>query len=154
VPRLLAEIAYESAVRALGQQEAALNELRGRTGTLLAAEAVTTSFLGAAAIQHGALALPGRLAITCFGISLGTALFILLPWRGLQFSLTGSLLYESLHACGEGEEEIHRRAAYWLEELWRENELVIARLYPLFTMSVGALVFELALWASAVLDIF
>jgi hypothetical protein len=55
VPRLLAEIAYESAVRALGQQEAALNELRGRTGTLLAAEALTTSFLGAAGDRADAL---------------------------------------------------------------------------------------------------
>lgn len=153
MPRLLAEIAYQSAVHALGQQEAALNELRGRTGTLLAAEALTTSFLGAAAIQHGALALPGRLAITCFGISLGAALFVLLPWRGLQFSLAGSLLYESLHACEEDEEEIHRRAAYWLEELWRENELVIARLYPLFTSSAAALALELVLWAVALKDI-
>jgi hypothetical protein len=59
VPRLLAEIAYQRAVHALGQQEAALNELRSRTGTLLAAEAITTSFLGAAAVQHSALDLSG-----------------------------------------------------------------------------------------------
>lgn len=153
MPRLLAEISYQSAVQALGQQEAALNELRSRTGTVLTAEALTTSFLGAAAIQHGALALPGRLAITCFAISLGAALFVLLPWRGLQFSLTGSLLYERLYGCEEDEEEVHRRAAYWLEELWRENELVIARLYPLFTSSAAALVLELVLWAIALKDI-
>ena len=153
MPRLLAEIAYERAVHALSQQEAALNELRGRTGTLLAAEALTTSFLGAAAIQHGVLALPGRLALTCFAISLGAALFVLVPWRGLRFSLTGSLLYERLYECEEDEEEVHRRAAYWLEELWRENELVIARLYPLFTSSAAALVLELALWAIALKDI-
>lgn len=153
MPRLLAEIAYERAVHALSQQEAAINELRSRTGTLLAAEALTTSFLGAAAVQHGALALPGRLAITCFGISLGAALLVLLPWRGLQFSLKGSLLYESLRVYEENEEEIHRRATYWLEELWRENELVIARLYPLFTSSAATLVLELVFWAVALKDV-
>jgi hypothetical protein len=153
VPRLLAEIAYQSAVHALGQQEAALNELRSRTGTLLAAEALTTSFLGATAIHHGALALPGRLAIACFGVSLGIALFILVPWRGLRFSLSGPLLYESLHPCGEDEEEVHRQAVYWLEAVWADNQAVIGRLYPLFTMSVTALALELVLWAVALKDI-
>jgi hypothetical protein len=154
VPRLLAEIAYESAVRALGQQEAALNELRGRTGTLLAAEALTTSFLGAAAIQRGALELPGRLAIASFAVSLCIALCILLPWRGLRFSLSALRLYESLHALGEDEEEIHRRTAYWLEALWARNEAVMARLYPLFSMSVAVLVLELMLWAITLRNIF
>jgi hypothetical protein len=153
VPRLLAEIAYERAVHALDQQEAALEELRSRTGTLLAAEALTTSFLGAAAIQHGALELPGRLAIACFGLSLGIALFILVPWRGLQFSLNGPLLYEGLHACGEDDEEVYRRAAYWLDVLWSENRVAIAHLYPLFTVSIAALALEVALWVSALLDI-
>ena len=149
MPRLLAEISYQSALHALGQQEATLNELRGRTGTLLAAEALTTSFLGAAAIQRGTLELPGRLAIACFGISLGIALFILVPWRGLQFSLSGPLLYEGLHACGEDEEEVYRRVAYWLEVLWSENRVVMAHLYPLFTVSVAALALELVLWTVA-----
>ena len=67
-------------MHALGQQEAALNELRSRTGTLLAAEALTTSFLGAAAIQHGALALPGRLAIASFAVSLAVLGVELVLW--------------------------------------------------------------------------
>jgi hypothetical protein len=153
VPRLLAEISYQSAVHALARQEAALNELRSRTGTLLAAEALTTSFLGAAAIQEGTLTLPGRLAIACFGASLGIALLILVPWRDLQFSLSGPLLYESLRACGEDEEEVYRRAARWLEVLWSRNRAAIAHLYPLFTVSVAALVLELMLWALALLDV-
>jgi uncharacterized membrane protein len=153
VPHLLAEIAYESAVRALGQQEAALNELRDRTGTLLAAEALTTSFLGAAAIQRGALALPGRLAIASFAVSLCIALCVLLPWRGLRFSLSGHRLYEGLQAYGEDEEEIYRRTAYWLQVLWSRNEAVMARLYPLFTTSIAVLAVELVLWTIALRDI-
>jgi hypothetical protein len=147
VPRLLAELAYRSAVDALGQQEAALNELRGRTGTLLAADALTTSFLGATALEQGVLGTPGRLAIVCFAASLGAALYILLPRHGLRFSLSGPSLYEALYACGEDEEEIHRRTAYWLEEFWYENQAVIGRLSPCFSAAVAALVCELLLWA-------
>lgn len=73
--------------------------------------------MGAAAIQHGALTLPGRLAIACFAVSLCIALCILLPWRGHRFSLSGLKLYESLHPLGEDVEEIHRRAVYWLQTL-------------------------------------
>jgi hypothetical protein len=55
---------------------------------------------------------------------------------------------------GEDEEEIHRRTAYWLEALWARNEAVMARLYPLFSMSVVVLVLELMLWAVALRNIF
>jgi hypothetical protein len=147
VPRLLAEIAYHRAAQALTQQEAALNELRSRTGTLLSAEALTTSFLGAVAIQRGELGLPGRMAIVCFAVSVGAALVVLLPWRGLRFALNGPSLYERLHSYGEDEEEIHRRAAYWLEEFWTENLALVDRLNRSFSVSVAALALELVLWA-------
>lgn len=50
--RDLAELAYTLSLRTLGQQEASLNELRDRTGTLLAAAALVASFLGATAIAR------------------------------------------------------------------------------------------------------
>jgi hypothetical protein len=52
---VLAELSYEAAVRALDLQERAIEQLRARTGTLLAASSLTASFLGAQAIQHGKL---------------------------------------------------------------------------------------------------
>ena len=55
VPAALAELSYRSSAQALVQQEAAQNELRSRTGTLLAANAVTASLLGAAALKGGRL---------------------------------------------------------------------------------------------------
>lgn len=53
--RILAELSCEAAVRALDVQERAIEQLRQRTGTLLAASSLTASFLGAQAIQraHG-----------------------------------------------------------------------------------------------------
>jgi hypothetical protein len=58
-------LAYELALRALDQQEAALVELRSRTGILLAASALTASFLGAPALSGG-LDVPVALALAAF----------------------------------------------------------------------------------------
>ena len=147
MPAVLAELAYRSAVQALVQQEAGLNELRSRTGTLLAANAVTASFLGAAALKGGSLDAAGGLALVCFVASLGAALYILLPRTALRFSISGPVLYEELFEHGEDAEEIHRRAAYWLEEFWSVNQRAIDRLYPYFTAAVIALAGELVFWA-------
>lgn len=42
----LATLSYQAAVRALDLQERAVDQLRSRTGTLLAATSLTASFLG------------------------------------------------------------------------------------------------------------
>ena len=45
-PGILSELSYDAAVRALDLQERAVEQLRARTGTLLAASSLTASFLG------------------------------------------------------------------------------------------------------------
>jgi hypothetical protein len=129
VPAALAELSYRSSAQALVQQEAALNELRSRTGTLLAANAVAASFLGAAALKGGRLGAPAGLAVVCFALSLGAALFILLPRTGLRFSISGPVLYKTLYEYRDDAEEIHRRTAYWLEEFWSSNQATFDGLY-------------------------
>lgn len=57
-PPSLAEIIYEQAQKALEQQERQVNELRQRTGTLLAAAALTASFFGAATLGRDGVAAP------------------------------------------------------------------------------------------------
>jgi len=47
----LAGLAFELSLRTLSQQEKSLDELRSRTGVLLTATALVTSFLGARALQ-------------------------------------------------------------------------------------------------------
>jgi hypothetical protein len=53
----LADLAYELSLRTLSRQEKILDELRARTGILLAATAFVTSLLGARALQDADLAL-------------------------------------------------------------------------------------------------
>ena len=62
----LEELAYQLALRALNQQESVLEELRSRTGTLLTATALVTSFLGARALDQGTLR-----GYAVIGVSLG-----------------------------------------------------------------------------------
>jgi hypothetical protein len=143
---LLGELAYRSAAQALSQQDATLNELRSRTGVLLAADAVTASFLGAAALKNGSLNTTGVLALACFVLSIGAALYILLPRKGMRFSLNGPVVYTSLYAERDDPEELYRRLAYWLEEFWMHNQDVIERLYPFFTAAVALLLAQLVLW--------
>lgn len=47
------QIAYDEAVRALSQQQSTIDSLRTRAGLLLSAAAITTSFLGAQALNDG-----------------------------------------------------------------------------------------------------
>lgn len=53
----LYEIAYAEAIRALVEQQAAVESLRNRAGLLLSAAAITTSFLDARALGPGQLGL-------------------------------------------------------------------------------------------------
>jgi hypothetical protein len=147
VSELLAELADRSAAQALTQQESAMNELRSRTGVLVAADAVTASFLGAAALKDGQLNTTGALALVCFVLSIGSALYVLLPRVGLKFSLSGPVLYTSLYSERDNPEEIYRRLAYWLEEFWSANQDVLDRMYPFFTAAVVLLLVQLVLWA-------
>ncbi len=48
------ELAYEASIRAIDNQAATVESLRSRAGTILAATALVTSFLGGQAITRGA----------------------------------------------------------------------------------------------------
>jgi hypothetical protein len=50
---ILYKVAYDEAVRALSEQQNVIDSLRNRAGILLSAAAITTSFLGAQALDGG-----------------------------------------------------------------------------------------------------
>ncbi len=74
---LLAELTYEQAQKALEQQERQVTELRQRTGTLLAAAALTASFFGAAALGRDGVALPVVLAGMALAVTVLNGLYVL-----------------------------------------------------------------------------
>jgi hypothetical protein len=85
----LESIAYETAVRALDKQEKLLEELRARTGILLAASSLAASLLGGDAFKDFSPAVAALVALTAFAVSLGSSLFVLIPREEFVFALDG-----------------------------------------------------------------
>jgi hypothetical protein len=72
-------LAYEAAQRALDKQERLLEELRSRTGLLLAAASLAASFLGREAFARDPKRGLAALAVLAFLLAVGTNVYILLP---------------------------------------------------------------------------
>src|SRR5438552_1063258 len=116
----LSQLAYELSLNGLERQERVLDELRARTGTMLAASALAASFLGVRAADGGERLLAG-LAIAAFAASIGSGTYVLLPKPGLIFGLRGSALFEREFEDVTQIGETYRRLAYWLEGYYDDN---------------------------------
>jgi uncharacterized protein HemX len=142
---VLAELSYETAVRALDLQERALGEMRQRTGTLLAASSLTASFLGAQTIQRtSSLGVLGGLALIALAASIGLAVYVLLPKQGFTFSHNAVVAYKNLY--DQDDEEVRRRLIYWLGELWDHNEQKLEHLNRYYFGAAVMLVLQLVFW--------
>jgi hypothetical protein len=137
------KLAYEAALRGLDKQEGLLEELRSRTGVLLAASSLAASFLGQQAFQDPN---PRGLAIASLGafvISIAASVFILLPKKDLIFAETGSGLYEGLYDVRHDMPEIYRRLAYDLDRFWESNDEKIRWLTRTYTVAAASIVVEI-----------
>ena len=115
-------LAFDAALRALDKQEALLDELRGRTGALMAASALAASFLGAEAFKDPAPGL-AAVALLAFVASVGASVFILVPRRDrFTFSISGPGLYEGLYEIRDDLSEVYRHLAYDLLGFWEAND--------------------------------
>ena len=146
----MAELSYQAGVRALDLQERAVEQLRSRTGTLLAASSLTASFLGAQTIQHASgVGVLSGLALIALAASIGLCVYVLLPKKGFIFSVTAPQVYESLFEFRADDEEVQRRLAYWLETYWKDNQAKIDDLGRYFFAAAIALIFQLLFWSWA-----
>ena len=146
----LSELSYESAVRALEVQERAVDQVRSRTGTLLAVSSLSASFFGAETIQRsGGLGTLGALALISLVASILLCIYVLLPKTGFVFSVSGPAVYERLFAHAADNEEVRRRLTYWLEEYWQANEAKLEDLGRFYFAAAVALVAQLTFWSWA-----
>jgi hypothetical protein len=137
----LAEIAYEASIRRLDKQERLLDELRARTGLLLAAASLAASFLGRPALDAEPVAL-AVFALAAFATSIAASLYVLMPKSNLVFALIGSRLYEELSEFGDEPHEVHRRLTYDLDRFWESNDEIMQRVFWAFRLATWALVAE------------
>ncbi len=140
----LARLAFEASVRSLDKQEELLAELRSRTGLLLAASSLATSFLGRPAPEKE-IPLLVLFALLSFVISLAASLYVLLPKRNLFFSLVGARVFESLYEFRDNLEEVYRRLTYDLDRFWETNDRIVNRLVWGFRVAAAGLAVEIVL---------
>ena len=145
----LAQLAYELSRSALERQERVLDELRARTGTLLATSSIAASFLGAQAAQRDTSLLT-VLAAAMFVISIGAATYVLLPKEDLIFALRGSVLFEGEYREGLPLDETHRRLAYWLEGFHAGNQAIVDRMFGFFRVATLAVLLQVVLWVTEI----
>jgi hypothetical protein len=142
-------IAYAESVRAIDQQARMLDELRSRTGLLIAAASVVTSFLGAQAIDREGVETLAVLAIVVFLVALGLSLWVLVPrTRAWRFALGATTLLEDWAdepRCGDVR-AMQRFLATTIEDNWDHNDRKLQRLYLCFQWAAGLVGADVVLW--------
>jgi hypothetical protein len=144
-----AQLAYEAALRSLDQQQRVLEEIRSRTGILLAAASVTASFLGARALERHGIVFLSVAALAALVLTLVIGILVLVPREEFVFSVSGTVLYADLVDVDDRAEQ-HRYAAYWLDQFWEGNDAPIEKLNARFKIAAGALVAQIVLWTLAI----
>ena len=119
-----------------------MDELRARTGLLLAAASLAVSFLGRPALDTDPAIFP-LLALVAFATAIGSCLYVLMPKRSLVFALVGSRLFEELYEFRSELDEVHRRLTYDLDRFWESNDRIMQRVIWAFNVATGALAAEI-----------
>jgi hypothetical protein len=139
----LAQLAFEASLRSLDKQERLLDELRARTGLLLAASSLAVSFVGRPVFQEADTVVV-VLGLVAFAISIAASVYVLVPKPArFVFSLEGSAVYEQLFEFQDDMDEVYRRLTYDLDRFWEENDDVMIRLLRGFELAAVALAAEI-----------
>ena len=146
-------LAYEAAQRALDKQEGLIEELRSRTGLLLAAASLAASFLGREAFAGDPKDGLALLALGAFLVAVAASVYILLPKGGkFIFALVGAGLYEGLYEVKDDLAEVYRRLAYDLDRFWDTNDVEMQKLFRAFRLAALALCAEIVVLVAMVSD--
>jgi hypothetical protein len=140
----LPRLAYDLSTRALERQEQVIDELRARSGVLIASSSLAASFLGGRAADEG-WSVFGVLAVAAFVLSIAASLWVLLPKEGLIFALRGTVLLETQRERIPMDEN-YRRLTYWIEGYRDTNQPTINRLSNLYRLAVLAILGQVLLW--------
>lgn len=141
-------VAYEQSLRALDHQVGVLDETRARTGILLAAASIVTSFLGSAALGQSGVDVLAILAVLAFLAAVGLCLWVLVPRRDWRFNLGATMLLEDWADEPRSGDVAAMQGfiATRIEANWRHNRGRIDGLQRLFASAVGFLAIEILLW--------
>ncbi len=143
------ELAYEEARRALDTQESVVNELRTRSGVLIAAAAITTSFFGGRALADATVGSAGWLAIGFFGLVGVSVLAVLWPRTDWSFTVNAERFIATYVESDEGPlalPDIHRDLALHMSTSYVVNARQLHVLTIAFRLGAIFLVGEVIAW--------
>jgi hypothetical protein len=143
----IAETAYELSLKGLEQQERVLDELRNRTGTLLAASSLVAAFLGARALDQGST-LVAALAVGAYRLDWIKRVHPS-PQSEPGFALRGTVFANSI-GSEVSEDDAHRWLAAWLESYRDENQPAIDRLFWWFRIATLGVLVEIILFGLSI----
>lgn len=149
---LLYKVAYDEAVRALGEQQRAVDSLHARAGLLFSAAAISTSFLGAQALRGGNPSVASWLALLCFVAVAAASLAVLWPRRKWKVTANPRVVIETYVESAEPApvEGLHRDLALHTHSSYLENQAVLDQLVGSLQVASGLLVLEVVLWVVAI----
>ena len=144
-------VVYEAAVRGAQDQAAILDGLRARAGTILAAAALVSSFLGGQALRtvdHLVVVSTVGAAFGAFILSAVLTLAIVWPFE-FRFVLSPRAMLQGLddHSDEQNEpREFYRALALQLEWRYDQNARKIRLLQWGFQLAIVFLVLEVGAW--------
>lgn len=147
----LYKVAYDEAVRALSEQQTAIDGFRARAGLLFSAAAVTTSFLGAEALGGGELSLATWSALLCFLAVAAASLAILWPRRwdvmATPRDVIGTYIESAKPAPTGG---LYRELSLHMHGSYLENSKGLRKLVVFLQVASVSLTLEVVLWIVAI----
>lgn len=149
----LAELVLAEAQRTMVQQQQVLDNLRSRSGLLLAAASIVTSFLGGSAMAGGRLSMLGWSGVAVFVTCTVSVVYILTPRGGWTFSMDADdLTKRYLKSQRQWTlPEVHMDLARWWDQYIRANQKKIDTLMFVYQAAalflvVAILLFLLDIW--------
>lgn len=153
------ELTYEASVRAIEDQANVLESVRARAGTMLAASALVTSFLGSQALSRATNEQPNESlrALTFTGAAIASlivtallTLAVLLPYR-MRFSISAREMLGILDERNRDDQpvpgtEALREVALRHEAMYDFNSTRIRVLLWCFRGAIVCLVAQVAVW--------
>lgn len=147
----LYKVAYDEAVRALSEQQEAVESFRTRAGILSSVAAITTSFLGAQALGDGTPNLVSWLALLDFVAVAAVSLAILWPRKWEITTDPRDLIGSYIEAAEAAPiENLYRDLALHMDRSHSENRKGLEQFALFFQIASGLLTLEVVLWIIAI----
>jgi hypothetical protein len=148
-PRLA--LAFAESVRNLESQSRTLDELRTRTGVLLAAATISASFLGATALggRAGGFTFWSACALIVFAWVIAMTMIVLWPTDGWTFTTSAKVMVDSYvddEKLPQTIDDMHRYLALDNQEYWEENDEKLRNQFSAFRWACLGVGLETMLW--------